>query len=126
MSQYVAWLSTMPDAEAATFATGLLDFGEPGHEAFARGLQGPRRLVYLQAWPRDSRVVPRIVAEAALAPVDRKTPPGEVAMLLSLAYSSFPDSAAGALAALEKRVDPSLRPLVAPALERVRFRAAVP
>lgn len=121
--RFVGWLAEMPDRGAAALATGLLDFGDAGAEAFSRGLQSERRAVFLAGWPRDKRIVPRMVAEAALAPVDAHTPVAEVAALLGLAYESFPESAASALAAMAERASPQAAALVEPILERIRHRA---
>ena len=126
VKRYEGWIADMPDREAAGFVTGLLDFPGAGERAFALGLQGPRRSVYLAGWPRDRRGVSRGVAEAAIALMGRKTSTDEIAWLMALAYASFPASAASALAALRARIPEAARPLVDPALERVRHRAIRP
>lgn len=126
VGRYEDWIDELDDREAAGFATGLLDFGAPGRLAFARGLQGERRAVYLAGWPRDRRIVSRPVAEAAVAPMGHETVRAETAHVLGLAYTSFPAEAASALAALRDRLPSGDRTLVDPALDRVRHRAALP
>lgn len=123
VQRYRDWLAEADDARFRTMAAALLDFGDAGARAFAEGLTGPRRDLYVQAWPRDRRLVPRIVAEAAVAPLDRRTPPVELNHVLGLAWSSFPVDAAPALEALRRRMPASARAPVEAALERVRHRA---
>lgn len=123
VARYVRWMEQADDARFAALAAGLVDFGDAGARAFADGLSGPKRALYLRGWPQSRRLVPRIVAEAAVAPVDRHTAPGERAHVLALAWSSFPEDAAPALEALLRRLPRAARPPVAAALERVRHRA---
>lgn len=123
VQRYLAWLEAEDEARFRTMASGLLDFGDAGAEAFARGLSGPDRDRWLGAWPRSRRLVPQVVAEAAVAPVNRETLPAERNGVLGYAWSSFPESAAPALEALRRRLPASQRGPVEAALERVRHRA---
>ncbi|MDF1699973.1 MAG: hypothetical protein P1V36_02280 [Planctomycetota bacterium] len=123
VKRYLGWLDASDDATFRTLASGLLDFGDAGSEAFARGLEGPKRALYVQAWPRDRRLVTRRVAEAALAPLDRQTPQVEMNHVLGLAWSSFPNEAAPALEALRRRLPAARRGPVDAALQRVLHRA---
>ena len=116
-------LDAAPESAVRGLASALLDFGETGGEAFARGLSGPRRRLYLQAWPPGPRQVPLVVARAAVAPLDAKSAPGEVAAVLNLAYHTFPESSAPTLTALKQRLSGEPRKWLEPVLERVRHRA---
>ena len=116
-------LNTAPEAEVRGMATTLLDFGETGADAFAAGLAGDRRRLYLAAWPPAPRVVPPNVARAALAPLNADSDPKELAHVLNLAYYSFTEEAAPTLRLLEQRLPADRRAWVAPVLERVRHRA---
>ena len=123
VARYLGWLEEATDERFVTMAPGLLDFGDAGAEAFAAGLRGPKRERWLAAWPRNRRLVPRVVAEASVEPVDRHTPPAVRNAILARAWSSFPEDAAPALEALRRRMPGELRGPVEAALERVRHRA---
>ena len=123
VQQYTGWLEGAPPQQAAALATGLLDLEAPGIQAFADGLRGPRREVFLAAWPRDRRLVPLVVAEALLAPIGPTTSAAERMHALGLAYLSFPRAADGLLEALRRRLPLEERGPVQAALERVRHRA---
>ena len=123
VERYVSWLDGTDDTRFPALAAGLVDFGDAGARAFAAGLRGPKRALYLRGWPRGRGLVPRSVAEAAVEPLDRRSPPGELAHVLALAWSSFPVDAAPALEALRLRLPTAARPPVEAALERVRHRA---
>ncbi len=123
IKRYESWLAASSDREFVALATGLLDFEELGEQAFARGLAGPQRDLFLAAWPRGRVVVPPEVAAAAIDPMGADTPRELVAGMLGRAYYSFPPEAAARLEALRRRLAPDVRPLVAPVLERVSHRA---
>ncbi|MDJ0523350.1 MAG: hypothetical protein QNJ90_14865 [Planctomycetota bacterium] len=123
VKRYEGWLADLNDREFSTLATGLLDFGEAGENAFVRGLGGPRRAQFLEAWPRDRRLVAPAVASAAIAPLGADSPASEVALLMGRAYHSFPAESVDELEALRRRLLPELRPLVVAAMERVAHRA---
>jgi len=123
VKRYEGWLEEMDDREFVTLATGLLDFEEAGERAFAQGLRGPKRALFLAAWPRGRRIVSAAVAEAAIAPMGVDTPRAVVGGMLARAYYSFPAESAAQLVALRRRLLPGVRDLVAPVLERVRHRA---
>ena len=117
-------LAALPPTEGATLASVLLDFGESGHRAFAKGLQGPRRAMYLAAWPLDARLMSLAVARAVAAPVGRNTPRAELRRVLALAYHAFPPAAAADLAALRRRLPEMHRHLVDPVLDCVQHRTS--
>ncbi|MDA1193873.1 MAG: hypothetical protein O2894_01675 [Planctomycetota bacterium] len=121
--RYLEWLHAGSAAEFATLASGLLDFGDAGAQAFAAGLRGPERQRFLLAWPRGAALVPEEVAQAAIDGIDRTTEPAEFSYVLALAWSTFPTSAAPAVEALRQRLPTARRGPVDAALERILHRA---
>lgn len=123
IEQLVERIETLPPEVGASFAPALLDFGEAGAARFAAGLRSASRARFVAGWPAGTQVVPREVAEALLEPLDAATPAQDVLHALTLAYRSFPPSAAPALAALASRLPRDVARDVEPVLHRVRRRA---
>lgn len=102
----------------------LLAFGEEGAEAFAEGLLGPRRALYVDAWPEGHELVPLPLAEALLDPLGPETSEQELRHALGLAFRTFPAAAAPKLAALRTLVPEAYQASVDAVLDRVWLRAA--
>jgi hypothetical protein len=120
---YGRWVGERPDAEALTHATALLDLGEAGAGAYAEGLRGPRRRIFVLGLLGLSRTVPPEVADALLEPVDARTPAPERHAVWTAAYRTAPPESADALAAALDRLDPAVRSEATDVLEAVRHRA---
>ena len=118
-----AWVQEAPDASAAGLLTGLLDLGDEGAAAFARGLRGPRRRLFVEGLGTTSRPVPQEVALALLEPVNASTPVDERRAVWIAAYRTAPASAAAALADAIARMDPTVRAEARDVLDVVRHRA---
>jgi hypothetical protein len=122
--RYAKWVDDASDAQASALASGLLDLGEAGAAAYARGLRGPRRPVFVRGLTGASHVVPLEVAEALLEPLDRSTSVEERRACWIAAYRVAPASAAPALDAALRRMDPAVRGEAEDVLEVVRHRVA--
>ncbi len=124
--RYGTWIDETLDAEAAGLVTGLLDLGAPGFAAYAEGLRGPRRHVYLSGLLSRPGVVPPVLAEALLAPIDSDTSILERHAVWVAIYRSAPPEAAGYLVAARNRLTPQVRAETDDILEVVRHRSATP
>lgn len=121
--RYASWVESAPDAEAQGLASGMLDLGAAGAEAYAAGLAGARRPVFVKGLLGRTGLVPVVVAEALLAPVDAATSPAERRAVLVAAYRSAPTAAAPFVAALRGRIAEGDRAEVDDVLAVVRHRA---
>ena len=123
-NRLVAWIDAMPLDAISRSASSLLDFGERGSNAFVRGLLGPKRKAYIGAWPQHGRhPVSLTLARALINPIDAKTPHQEVSFALTLAYLTFPPTAAPGIAGLGERVGEAHEEAIETVLQRVRHRA---
>lgn len=121
--RYARWVDESDDAQAQVLAPGLLDLGAPGAAAYAQGLLGPRRPVYVQGLLRRSRLVRVEVVEALLRPVDATTSPGDRHAAWIAVYRLAPPAAAPFVAAARMRLAPPDRVEVDDVLAVVRHRA---
>lgn len=124
VERYARWIAEAPDAEAQCLVPGLLDLGDAGAEAYARGLGGDRRRVYVEGLSQRAGLVPVGVAAALIGPLDEATPPARRHAILIAAYRTAPGTAAGYLAAARARLAPDVRAEVDDVLEVLRYRAA--
>ena len=124
VQRFAAWLGTGSDADLRGLAPGLLDLGPAGAAAYAAGLAGPRRLLYVEGLLGRSGLVPLEVAAALLDPVDQTTSRAERHAVLVAAYRVAPTTAAPHVAALRARVAAGDRAEVDDVLAVVRHRAA--
>ena len=117
------WIEPMADRALVALLPGLLDLGQAGAGAYAQGLLGPRRALYVEALAGRPALMPLEVAEALLTKVDGATSARERRQVLVAAYVGAPASAATALAAARDRLDPTVRAEADDVLEVVRHRA---
>lgn len=123
VARYVRWIDEGADAEARGLAPGLLDLGDAGATAYAAGLGGERRALFVQGLLGRQGLVALEIAKALLAPVDETTSPEERRAVLIAAYRVAPTAAAPDIAGLRERIAAAARPEVDDVLAVVRHRA---
>ncbi|MFV1957964.1 MAG: hypothetical protein ACC662_00990 [Planctomycetota bacterium] len=120
---FTRWLDETGDPLAAGLVGALLDLGEAGARAYATGLRGPRRALYVRGLLGRADPVSLEVARALLEPLDRATPAAERRAVLVAAYRTAPTEATPWLEAARSRLEATVRGEADDILEVVRHRA---
>ena len=118
------WILPLSDSALGGLLPGLLDLGPEGARAYAEGLRGNRRSLYVDALAGRAGLMPLEVAQALLEGLDAATSATERRRVLIAAYAGAPAAAAPALAAARSRLEPAVRAEADDVLESIRHRAA--